>query len=95
MPERLGAAATAKRLVSIGAPEVALGGGTFAYGVDQFAIFRRSAYFIDKILKGAKPADLPIERTSKFDLTVNLKSTTALGLKLPQTVLLRADRVIE
>ncbi|HJS77720.1 MAG TPA: ABC transporter substrate-binding protein [Burkholderiales bacterium] len=92
---RLGAAATAKRLVSIGAPEVALGGGTFAYGVDQVAMFRRSAYFIDKILKGAKPADLPIERTSKFDLTVNLKSATALGLKLPQTVLLRADRVIE
>jgi putative ABC transport system substrate-binding protein len=93
--ERLGAAATAKRLVSIGAPEVALGGGTFAYGVDQVAMFRRSAYFIDKILKGAKPAELPIERSSKFDLTVNLKSAKALGLKLPQTLLLRADRVIE
>ena len=92
---RLGATATSRRLVSIGAPEVALGGGTLAYGVDQVAMFRRSAVFIDKILKGAKPADLPIERTSKFDLTINLRTAKALGLKLPQTVLLRADRVIE
>ena len=92
---RLGAAASERRLVSIGAPELALGGGAFAYGVDQVAMFRRAAYFIDRILKGAKPADLPVERTSKFDLTVNLKTAKALGLKLPQAVLLRADRVIE
>jgi putative tryptophan/tyrosine transport system substrate-binding protein len=92
---RLGAAATAKRLVSIGAPDVAAGGGAFAYGVDQVAMFRRAAHFIDKIVKGAKPADLPIERVTQFELTINMKTIRALGLALPQTVLIRADRVIE
>ena len=92
---RLGATATSRRLVSIGAPEVALGGGTLAYGVDQVAMFRRSAVFIDKILKGAKPADLPIERTSRFELMINMKAVKTLGLALPQSVLVRADRVIE
>jgi len=92
---RLGATATSRRIVSIGAPEVALGGGTLAYGVDQVAMFRRSAVFIDKILKGAKPADLPIERTSRFELIINMKAVKTLGLSLPQNVLVRADRVIE
>lgn len=91
----LGAAATAKRLVSIGAPEVAEGGGVFAYGVNQVEMFRRAAHFIDKIVKGAKPAELPIERVSTFELTVNMKAAKALALAVPQPVLIRADRVID
>lgn len=92
---QLGAAATEKRLVSIGAPDVARGGGAIAYGVDQVQMFRRAAHFIDKILRRVKPADLPIERVTQFELTVNMKAIKALGVALPQTVMLRADRVIE
>jgi putative ABC transport system substrate-binding protein len=92
---RLGAAATERRLVSIGAPDVAIGGGAFAYGVDQVAMFRRAAHYIDKIARGAKAGDLPIERVTKFEMTVNMKAIKALGIALPQHLLTRADRVIE
>ena len=92
---QLGAAATARRLVCIGAPDVAVGGGAFAYGVDQVEMFRRAAHYVDKIAKGAKPGDLPIERVTKFELMVNLKAIKALGIALPQTLLIRADRVLE
>jgi putative tryptophan/tyrosine transport system substrate-binding protein len=75
--------------------EYADDGGLLAYSTDPRALFRRAASYVDRILKGARPADLPVEQPTKFELHVNLKTARALGLTIPQAILLRADQLIE
>jgi putative tryptophan/tyrosine transport system substrate-binding protein len=83
------------RIPSAGNTEFAEAGNLLAYGVDIPEMFYRAAYFVDKIAKGARPSDLPVEQPTRFELIVNLKTGKALGIKIPQSLLLRADRVIE
>ena len=70
-------------------------GGLISYGPNIAHIWRRAASFVDKILKGANPADLPVEQPTKYELLVNLKTARALGLTMPQSLLLRSDEVVE
>lgn len=83
------------RLLAVGTREFADAGGAIGYGRTDAELYRRGAYFVDRILNGAKPADLPVEQATRFELVINLKVTRAMGIRVPQAVMLRADRVIE
>jgi putative ABC transport system substrate-binding protein len=93
---RLAELAMKHRLPAIsGLSETVEAGGLMSYGPHYGDLYRRAATQVDKILKGAKPADLPVEQPTKFELVVNIKTAKALGLTIPPSLLLRADQVIE
>jgi len=91
----IAALAGERRLLSIGSTELAEAGGIIGYGIDFIAAYRHAATFIDKILKGRKPGDIPIEQATKFQFVLNLKVAKALGFKMPTPILLRANEIIE
>jgi putative ABC transport system substrate-binding protein len=92
---RIAELAIRHRLPSIGFSNFAENGGLITYGVNILTMFRRSAYFVDRILKGARPEDLPVEQPERFELVINLKSAKAVGVAVPKSVLLRADKLME
>jgi putative ABC transport system substrate-binding protein len=87
--------AAARRIPLGGFRECAEAGGLFGYGIDRLELWRRAAVFVDKIFKGARPADLPVERATKFEFVINAKTAKTLGVTVPSTILVRADKVIE
>lgn len=93
--ERIAELAAKHRLAWVGGAEFSEAGCLIGYGPSFIELYRRAANFVDKITRGARPIELPIERPTKFELIVNMKTAKRLGLKIPQSILLRADRVIE
>ncbi len=94
--KRIAKSAIKARLPTIHAnPRHVVAGGLMAYGVNSLALYRRAATYVDRIFRGAKPADLPVELPTTFDLVINLKTAKALGITFPPSILLRADEVIE
>jgi len=94
-PKAIADLAIRNRIPSVGFTGYVESGGLIDYGINFPDLWRRSMSYVDKILKGAKPADLPVEQSSRFVLGINLKTSKALGLTIPPSVLGRADRVIE
>jgi putative ABC transport system substrate-binding protein len=92
---RLVDAATKRRLPCVGPLEFVSAGATLAYGVHFPDLYRRAAYFVDKILKGVAPADLPVEQATRFEFAINVRAAKAIGLSIPAHLVPRADRVIE
>ena len=92
---RVAGLATKAQVPSIGFKEYAEGGGLMAFGVDFPDLWRRAAGFVDRIFRGAKPADMPVEQPSKFEVVINLRTARVLGVTIPQALLLRADQVIK
>jgi len=94
--DRIIALAARSRLPAIyGMTEITRAGGLMGYGVNLPDMYRHGASFVDRILKGIKPADIPIEQPTRFELVINLKTAKALGLTIPESVLVRADEVIQ
>jgi putative ABC transport system substrate-binding protein len=94
-PKPIADLAVKHRLFAVGVKQFAEDGGAIGYGVDNLDMFHRTGYFVDKILKGARPADLPVEQPTKFELVLNLKAMKALGIKISDSILVRATKVIE
>ena len=92
---KLAALSLRHRLPAVGQVAFAEAGGLIGYGSNQLELFRSTAVFIDRIMKGAKPGDLPIQQSSRFELVVNMNAASALGVSLPKQLIFRADRVIE
>ena len=90
----MGFAAQSRLPVTYGNRSWVEGGALFSYSADFSEMFRRAAGYVDKILKGVKPGDLPVEQPTKFELVVNLKTAQALGVKIPESILVQADEVI-
>lgn len=93
---RINALALSARLPTVhGSREAVQAGGLMSYGANFVELYQRAAGYVDRILRGSKPGDLPVEQPTKFDLVVNLKSAKALDLEIPPTLLTRADEIIE
>ena len=93
--KRIAGFALKSRLPSMGSREYVNAGGLLSYGADQADSYRRVAYFVDRILKGTKPADLPVEQPTKFEFVINLKTAKQIGLTIPPEVLARANKLIK